>query len=118
MAHTKRAIGLADFFTAGADSHAAQASNFVRALHATAPQLERQQAGEPAPAFLIKARDDPIDRLMFMGQSPIGMRLTRNALTMVSSTLRFGFAHGSGTTLAGLPAWVDLSLHQNGQVIL
>ena len=93
-----------DFFTAGADSHAAQASNLVRELHATAPQLERQQAGEPTPALLIKARDDPIDRLMFMGYSTIGMRFTSGALTMMRSTLRFRFVHGSGTTHAGIPA--------------
>ena len=93
-----------DFFTAGADSHTAQAGNLVHELHATAPQLERKQAGEPAPALFIKARNDPIDRLMFMGHSTIWMLFTSGALTMMRSTLRFGFAHGSGTTLAGIPA--------------
>jgi hypothetical protein len=108
-----------DFFTAGADGHAAQAGNFAHELHAPAPKLEREQTGEPAAALLIEVRHDPIDGLMLTGHSTVRMCFASGALALMGSTLRFWSAHGSGTTLDDVPArWWRLSLHQNGQVIL
>jgi hypothetical protein len=96
VAHTRDTIGPADFVSTDPDRHPAEAGDLVGQLHPAAPQLERQQAHEPASAFLIKSRQHTINRLVLSSDSTISMFLADNAFAMMKSTTRFRFAHGSG----------------------
>ncbi len=81
-AHAQRAVSPADFFSTGPDGDAADARDFMGLLQTAAPQLEREQARQPTPAFLIKGRHNPIDSLRLPSYSTVSVLRTSGALTI------------------------------------